>query len=141
MYDLQRLKQIFLDMDRYFGDLASLNARHASDLRDRKTFYAASMVLFSILNRAIDLGEEIVAAKKLGVPSTYRDIFRLLSEASLIDGKLEKELSSLVGYRNMLAHEYSDFSEKDVFRILNSVHAVRLFSQKMQQLVSTDSSG
>jgi len=43
------------------------------------------MVLFTILNRAIDLGEEIVLSKNLGMPSTYKDIFRLLLKNKTIE--------------------------------------------------------
>ena len=54
------------------------------------------MALFSALNRTIDLGSEIVMANNLGIPSTYRDIFKLLSKNGFIDKTLEKELSRLV---------------------------------------------
>jgi uncharacterized protein YutE (UPF0331/DUF86 family) len=33
---------------------------------------------------AIDLGNEVIKAKKLGLPSTYKDVFRILAEKKLI---------------------------------------------------------
>ena len=36
------------------------------------------MALFSLLNRVIDLGSEMVMGADLGTPAIYRDIFRLL---------------------------------------------------------------
>ncbi|NCN65747.1 MAG: DUF86 domain-containing protein [Candidatus Altiarchaeum hamiconexum] len=73
------------DIEKYFGDLENLGIEKADDLDDRKNFYAVSMVLFTILNRAIDLGEEIVLSKNLGMPSTYKDIFRLLLKNKTIE--------------------------------------------------------
>jgi len=43
------------------------------------------MVLFTILNRAIDLGEEIALSKNLGMPSPHKDIFRLLLKNQTIE--------------------------------------------------------
>jgi len=81
MYDVERIGKIISDIERYFRDLEleGLNIKKVEDLEDRKDFYAISMVLFSILNRAIDLGDEIVMANNLGMPSTYKEIFRLLT--------------------------------------------------------------
>lgn len=76
MYDIERIGKIISDIERYFRDLEleGLNIKNVEDLEDRKDFYAISMVLFSILNRAIDLGDEIVMANNLGMPSTYKEI-------------------------------------------------------------------
>lgn len=85
------------------------------------------MILFSILNRAIALGEEIIAGKKLGIPSTYKEIFKLLMQNKIIDKNMEKELSELVFYRNLLSHEYHDLSVDDVFFVYERIQAVRKF--------------
>ena len=124
MYDLQRIGKIIGDINRFQDDLKGLNVKNTKDLQDKKNFYSVSMLLFSILNRCIDLGEEIVSAQNLGTPTTYRDIFVLLSRKKIITTTLEQRLSSLMRLRNALAHEYEDFTEKDVFEGLQLVSAV-----------------
>ena len=61
----ERLLSIIRDIERFFCDLDSINVRKIEDLASNGRFYAVSMLLFSLINRAIDLGEEIVADKKL----------------------------------------------------------------------------
>jgi len=74
-YDLDRMGIIMADIERYLRDFRELKIERVGDLQDKKTFYAASMILFSLLNRVIDLGNEVVMAKSLGIPATYREIF------------------------------------------------------------------
>jgi len=77
-YDRERITRILLDIDRYLEDLHLLAISTEQDLEDRRNFYARSMVLFSLLDAMIDLADEIVAARDLGMPSTYREIFAML---------------------------------------------------------------
>jgi len=83
MYDMERIGKIISDIEKYFRDLKELKIEKIEDLKDKRNFYALSMALFSILNRTIDLGSEIVIANNLGMPSTYRDIFSLLGKMDL----------------------------------------------------------
>jgi len=47
-------------------------------------------------------------------PSSYRETFALLAREVYIDCTLMEKMSGLVFYRNLLAHEYYDVSEKDL---------------------------
>ncbi|MEA2074370.1 MAG: DUF86 domain-containing protein, partial [Euryarchaeota archaeon] len=125
------------DIERYFRDLEleGLNIKKVEDLEDRKDFYAISMVLFSILNRTIDLGDEIVMANNLGMPSTYKDIFRLLTKNKFIDKSVGEELSNLVFYRNLLSHEYYDLTEEDVFDVFERINIVKKFVERTKEIV------
>jgi uncharacterized protein YutE (UPF0331/DUF86 family) len=42
------------------------------------------MILFSLLNRVLDLGSEMTIAHNLGVPKSYREIFVLLWKNNFI---------------------------------------------------------
>ena len=89
--------------------------KDVEDLKNFKNFHATSMLVFSIINRTIDIGEEIVAKEKLGFPSSYREVFEILADNKIIDEKLKQNLSKLVYYRNLFAHEYFSFTKKEVF--------------------------
>ena len=43
------------------------------------------MLVFSLVNSAIDLGNEIISAKKLEMPQSYKEIFEILANNKLID--------------------------------------------------------
>lgn len=123
----ERLLSIIIDIERFFRDLDSIKVRKIGDLASKERFYAVSMLLFSLINRAIDLGEEIVADKKLGLPGTYREIFYLMEKHKIIGKELSKDLSSLVYFRNLAAYEYHTFTEKDVYSAFHKIRAVQWF--------------
>ena len=58
------------DIYRYPDDPERLEIKDPHDLKDIKNFYAVSMILFTPINRVIDLGDEIVTSGN----RTYRDI-------------------------------------------------------------------
>jgi uncharacterized protein YutE (UPF0331/DUF86 family) len=131
-YDMERLGSICSDIRRYLRDLEDLNIREASDLYDKRNFYAVSMILFSLLNRILDLGSEMTIAHDLGIPSTYREIFTLLWKNGFIDEDLSREMSGLVTYRNLLSHEYQGITEEQVFDLTKKVEVMKKFAQVMQ---------
>jgi uncharacterized protein YutE (UPF0331/DUF86 family) len=55
---------------------------------------------------SIDIAMHLVSEKKLGVPKTSREGFKLLQEAGLIDEVLAKTLMNMVGFRNIAVHDY-----------------------------------
>jgi uncharacterized protein YutE (UPF0331/DUF86 family) len=132
MYDVERLGKILSDIERYFSDLETLNVRTEKDLEDRRNFYSVSMVIFSIINRTINLGEEVVTANNLGTPSTYKDIFFLLRRAGIINEQMKTDLSELSSYRNLFSHEYQNLTEKDVYAALMKIGAVRDFVKRIK---------
>lgn len=130
MYDRERLGKIFSDLERFLTDLEGIGIRSVKELEDARNFYSVSMLVFSIINRALDLGEEIISARNLGTPGTYKDIFFLLYKGKVINSRMKDELSELSYYRNLFSHEYQDFTEKDVFYALGKVSVVRDFIKK-----------
>lgn len=133
MFDLERLTKIISDIYRYLDDLERMEIKDSRDLDDIKNFYAVSMILFALINRVIDLGDEIVTSRNLGVPGTYREIFNLLERGKVIDKELASDLSNLVYQRNILAHEYHNLTAKDVFRTYHRVHVIRKFVERVKE--------
>ncbi|MBU0530701.1 MAG: HepT-like ribonuclease domain-containing protein [Candidatus Aenigmatarchaeota archaeon] len=135
MYDKERIGKIVSDLERFFSDLEEIHIKSVNDFEDKKNFYSISMLLFSIINRTIDLGEEIVTANNLGTPSTYKDIFFLLMKSKIINRQMQKELSELTSYRNLFSYEYYAFTEKDVFTALIKVNIVKDFVKQVKRKV------
>jgi uncharacterized protein YutE (UPF0331/DUF86 family) len=59
----------------------------------------------------------------------------LLAKNKCIERQLEKELSHLVLYRNLLSHEYYDLTEEDVFDVFNKIGVVEEFVEKVKDIV------
>jgi uncharacterized protein YutE (UPF0331/DUF86 family) len=69
---------------------------------------------------AIDLGNLIIEEKKLGIASTYAEIFEILGKEKIISKELAKRLSFLARFRNVLAHLYWKIDYKKVYRVLKT---------------------
>jgi uncharacterized protein YutE (UPF0331/DUF86 family) len=109
-YDGERIGRISGQIDQYLKDLDLFSMEETDLVNDRVRFYALSMLLFSHPDCLIDLGSEIVAARDLGIPSTYRQVFSLLAEEGVIDQDTLRTMSVLVPYRNRLAREYGEIT-------------------------------
>lgn len=56
--------------------------------------------------QCIDLANHVIRISKLGLPKESRDSFRLLATGNVIPKDLSKRLEGMVGFRNVLVHEY-----------------------------------
>lgn len=58
--------------------------------------------------QAIDLANHAIKVKKMGIPKDSRDSFRLLAQNGVIPDSLADKLCRMIGFRNVLVHEYQD---------------------------------
>lgn len=138
MYDVQRIGNIIADIEKYAKELKVYSIKNRADLKDSKNYHAASMVLFAILNKVIDLGNEIISAENLGAPNTYQDIMPRLAKANMLNNSQARELNKLLQLRNVLAHFYQDMSEKDLFDALQKMQLVEDFVLLVRKRISVD---
>jgi len=62
--------------------------------------------------QCIDLANHLVKIKKLGIPKESKDAFTLLANAGIISQELSGKLKGMVGFRNILVHDYQDLEIK-----------------------------
>ena len=67
---------------------------------------AISINLQRACEQCIDLANHTIKARKLGLPKDSRESFRLLAIGKVIPHELAKRLEGMVGFRNILVHEY-----------------------------------
>ncbi|MBI4895235.1 MAG: DUF86 domain-containing protein [Candidatus Aenigmarchaeota archaeon] len=134
MIDNERMKIIINEMEHYLNEIEKIGIKSESDL-DYLRFPAISMNLLSLVNKIIDLGEELLAGKKLGMPSTYRDVFVILEKNNLINSSLSKNLQILAKYRNILAHEYGTLYKKDIIFLLTKLRYVKEFERLVKKMI------
>ena len=137
MYDLEKLNKIIKDIENYFLKLRNINLTKENIEIDEK-FFSSSMLMFSILNRMIDLAEEIIVKNEFGMPSSYEQYFELLRENGLIDKFLENELRKLVKDRNLFAHDYYNMDRKQVLNISKRIYNVEDFIRKAKEIVKRE---
>jgi len=67
---------------------------------------AIALNLHRACEQCIDLAHHAIKVRKLGLPQSSRESFRLLSEGGLIPRELSDKLERMVGFRNVLVHQY-----------------------------------
>jgi len=56
--------------------------------------------------QCIDLANHTIRTKKLGLPKESKESFQLLAKGGVIPSELSVKLEKMVGFRNVLVHEY-----------------------------------
>ena len=67
---------------------------------------AVERYLYLAVQSTIDLAEAVVAFKKYRKPTTMSEVFYILEEEKFISKKLGEKLVKMVGFRNIIAHDY-----------------------------------
>lgn len=81
---------------------------------------AANLNVLRACELAIDLAAHLIRIRKLGVPVESRDAFLLLREARLISEPLCKSLMSMVGFRNIVVHDYQEVDINIVIDVIQN---------------------
>lgn len=84
-----------------------------------------------------DLGAHLVAQRRAGPVDSYRDIPERLMELGCIDGEQAELWLRMIGFRNVIVHDYLDVDRAIVFDVLQhrlddlrSVHRALLTAQR-----------
>ncbi len=133
MYNIERIGKSIADIEKYLKEITSYNIKTLNNLEDGKTYHAASMVVFAILNRTIDLGGELITAEELGAPQTYQDIMPTLAKAGIINKEQAVKLNKLIRKRNVLAHFYEDIHEKELFETIKDIPLIKEFVESVRK--------
>ncbi len=67
---------------------------------------AIALNLQRACEQCIDLANHTIRVRKLGLPKESRESFRILAENRIITKELAALLEGMVGFRNILVHEY-----------------------------------
>lgn len=64
--------------------------------------------------------------------ASYREVFEILGKNKIINRELYAKMTELVGYRNIFAHEYWSFSEKDVWEAMQKISGIKEFVRQVK---------
>lgn len=68
----------------------------------------------------IDIANILISFSDYDKPSTYREAILSLSEHGIIPKKFAEELAKMVGFRNILVHDYAKIDEDIILDILSN---------------------
>ena len=81
---------------------------------------AVERYLYLTCQAAIDLADAAVSFKNLRKPTTVNEPFYILEEEGVIENNLTEELVKMVGFRNIVAHDYEKIDYDIVCDILKN---------------------
>jgi uncharacterized protein YutE (UPF0331/DUF86 family) len=95
---------------------------------DPERYGSAERFLQLAIESTLDLGSHIISEEALGTVEQSRDIPRRFREHGLIDKKLEQQWIRMIGFRNILVHEYAELDRSIVYEVtcerLNDLRAL-----------------
>jgi len=71
--------------------------------------------------RSIDMANRVIRMRKLGVPKESRESFTILYTAKIISQPMYQSLVAMVGFRNILVHEYTKLNT-DILQAVITTH-------------------
>ncbi|MEM3398051.1 MAG: DUF86 domain-containing protein [Nitrososphaerota archaeon] len=105
----------------YIGFLKELQAVSREDLvRDFKIRGAIERYLQVSIECMIDVGNEIISSLQLQRPERYRDIPYILAKAGIIPKDYAETMASMIGFRNLLVHDYASINLDLVYEFLQT---------------------
>lgn len=111
---LDRLRQ-------YLKYLKELQKSSLEDfIKDFKLSGATERYLQLAIENVIDIGNEIISSLQLRRPERYRDIPYILSESNIISKTFAETIASMIGFRNLLVHDYASINLNLVYEFLQT---------------------
>ena len=106
-------------LDTYLEQLTPYRQIDLEEYRqDWKTQRIIERTLHLAVETCMDLADHLVADRRLRVPETGAESFEVLAEAQLLPGELAAKLASMVGFRDILVHDYTRLDPAIVIRVL-----------------------
>ncbi len=103
------------------------------DISDYFVYNTLAMECFQAVNSLIEIGEWIVAERKLGFPSTYREIFELLYNNKIINKEIFESIKRLIFLRNLIAHEYYKITKDELVEMVDLLKIAEKFVKEVKE--------
>lgn len=122
MVDRDLVLRRLASLDTYLDQLAPYRSLDVDGYRgDWKTQRIVERTLHLAIETCMDVADHIVADRRLRVPDTGAESFEILVEAGVLPAPLGTALASMVGFRNILVHDYTRIDPAIVVRVLRAI--------------------
>jgi uncharacterized protein YutE (UPF0331/DUF86 family) len=137
MVDRDLILRRLANLDIYLEQLSPYRAIDIGAYeQDWKTQRVIERTLHLAIETCMDVADHLVADRKLRVPETGAESFEILAEAGILPKALGSALALMVGFRNILVHDYTRLDHAIVIRILrNDLADVERFRDTVRALV------
>jgi len=111
----RRLRQ----MDEYLQILRSMQSYSWEEFRDDPEHYGATERFLHLATESInDMASHVAAEEQWGTVDQYSDLPRLFASEGYIDDAQRDQWIRMIGFRNVLVHDYLDIDREIVYTVL-----------------------
>ena len=108
-------------------------------IKDHTLRGAVERYLYLLCQSTIDFAESLISYLNLRHPTTYGEIFEILNEAKIISSELCLKMKKMTGFRNILAHSYTEVNIDIVLEVMKrDIHDFLLFIREVQEKVQLE---
>jgi uncharacterized protein YutE (UPF0331/DUF86 family) len=119
MVDRDLVLRRLADLETYLSQLAPFRQIDLDSYRDDwKTQRIVERTLHLAIETCMDVADHLVADARLRVPETGAATFDILAEGGILSRALAPALGRMVGFRNILVHDYTRIDQALVLKIL-----------------------
>ncbi len=113
--------------------MEEIEERSKKDIgKDLDAYDALAMSCLQLVNRLVDLGKVIISERHLGFPETYTDVFKALRNAGIITDDELKLVTKLVYYRDLISHEYSNITPKELMEFRENLPKIKKMVERLK---------
>jgi uncharacterized protein YutE (UPF0331/DUF86 family) len=106
-------------LDEYLGILRGLQRYSFEEfIGDPEHYGSAERFLQLGIEAITDIGSHVIADLALGTVNWYSDIPTILAEKGHISADLKEKWIQMIGFRNILVHDYADIDHRIVYEAL-----------------------
>ncbi|MBF0506745.1 MAG: DUF86 domain-containing protein [Nitrospirae bacterium] len=97
---------------------------------------AIAINLQRVAEQSIDIANHVIKKRKLGLPKESKESFEILANAKIISVDLADKLKRMVGFRNVMIHEYQEMDMNIMIDIIeNHLDDPVAFTNQVMQFV------
>ena len=108
------------ELEKYLRELEEYLPEEEEDYLNNSMRKRACERAFQLASEnLLDICNLIISEKGFGIPTDSKDSIRKLVENGVIPGSLSARLEELVGFRNLLVHQYGHVDDSRAYSYLN----------------------
>lgn len=119
MVDADLIRRKLAEIESYQQQIGEYRTLTVDQYRsDWKTQRIIDRTLHLMIECCLDVANHIIADRRLRIPSTYAEAFEVLAEGKVLPEDLRDTMIRMVGFRNLLVHDYARIDPGFVVTIL-----------------------
>lgn len=118
--DTDRILEKMDELEKYLRELEEYLPEEEEEYLNNSLIKRACERAFQLASEnLLDICNLIISEKGFGIPTDSKDCIRKLAENGVIPRSLSTRLEELVGFRNLLVHQYGRVDDSRAYSYLN----------------------